>query len=427
MSVGRFLTIINRNDSIHPPMIVRASIIVTGKHQRALYGGAVFISHGTIIDAGPASAIIRRFPGKKIVQFPGAVLMPGLVNVHAHLELPFLRNSIRANSFSGWVLNLIQAKKGLKQSDYVLSSKDNINALMQTGTTTVGEICTHGTSPILLKKSGLRTVVFDEIIRMEDREGKSSDFKVQSQGLRQSSLLQHGLSPHTPYTVSEKVLREVAAMAAKKDLKLAVHVAESKDEIRLLQRKKNGLEKLYQFAHWDLSLAPKGTSSFEYLNRIGFISPRLLAVHAVQVTDHDIILMKRAKVSVAHCPRSNKELGVGKMPLKKFLDAGITVGLGTDSLASVPTLNMWDEMRYAYKIHHRDGVSAEDIFRIATIGGAKALGWDKEIGALEPGRKADIIAVPLPKKNTGDLYSDLLRETKSCIMTMVNGKIVYQK
>ena len=206
-----------------------------------------------------------------------------------------------------------------------------------------------------------------------------------------------------------------------------MHVAESKDELRLLQRKKSGLEKLYEFAHWDLSWAPKGSSSFEYLNRIGLLSPRLLAVHAVQVTDNDIKLIKKAKVSIAHCPRSNKALGVGKMPLKKFLDAGITVGLGTDSLASVPTLNMWDEMRYAYRIHRRDGISAEDIFRIATIGGAKALGLDKEIGTLEPGKKADIIAVPLPKKNTGDLYSDLLRETKSCIMTMVNGKILYQK
>ena len=114
------------------------------------------------------------------------------------------------------------------------------------------------------------------------------------------------------------------------------------------------------------------------------------------------------------------------MPLKKFLDAGVIVGLGTDSLASSPSLNMWDEMRYAYRIHRRDGVSAEDIFRLATINGAKALGLDKEIGTLEPGKKADIIAVPLPEKNTGDLYSDLLRETKSCIMTMVNGKILHR-
>jgi 5-methylthioadenosine/S-adenosylhomocysteine deaminase len=203
-------------------------------------------------------------------------------------------------------------------------------------------------------------------------------------------------------------------------------VAESKEEIRLLQRKKSELEKLYQLAGWDLAGAPKGSSSFEYLNRIGVLSSNLLTVHAVQVTDKDIRLIKKTKTSVAHCPRSNKATGVGRMPLKKFLDAGITVGLGTDSLASSPSINMWDEMRYAFQIHKKDGITAEAIFRLATIGGAKALGMDKELGTLEPGKKADIIAVPLPKKNTGDFYSDLLRETKSSIMTMVDGKVLYE-
>lgn len=184
---------------------------------------------------------------------------------------------------------------------------------------------------------------------------------------------------------------------------------------------------LYEFAKWNKDWAPEASSSFEYLNRIGLLSPNLLAVHAVQVTDSDIRLIKKSGTSIAHCPRSNKETHVGRMPLKKFLDAGITVGLGTDSLASSPSLNMWDEMRYAYKVHKKDGVTAQDIFRLATIGGAKALGLDKQIGTLEPGKKADIIAVPLPKKDTGDIYSDLLRETKSSIMTMVNGKILYEK
>ena len=208
---------------------------------------------------------------------------------------------------------------------------------------------------------------------------------------------------------------------------LCMHIAESKDEIKLLKRKKSGLEKLYQFAKWDPAWAPAGKSSFDYLNRIGFLSPNLLAVHAVQVNDRDIALIKKSKTPIAHCPRSNYETHVGRMPLKKFLDAGITVGLGTDSLASSPSLSMWDEMRYALKIHKKDGITARDILGLATAGGAKALGLDKEIGSLEPGKKADLIAVPLPSKNTGDIYSDLIRETKSCIMTMVNGKIIWSE
>jgi 5-methylthioadenosine/S-adenosylhomocysteine deaminase len=115
------------------------------------------------------------------------------------------------------------------------------------------------------------------------------------------------------------------------------------------------------------------------------------------------------------------------MKLRKFLDAGITVGLGTDSLASSPSLNMWDEMRYALRIHRRDGISAQDTMTMATTGGAAALGLAHEVGTLEQGKSADLIAIPLPRRSTGDLYSDLLRETNSCIMSMVNGRIVWAR
>ncbi len=203
-----------------------------------------------------------------------------------------------------------------------------------------------------------------------------------------------------------------------------MHVAESKDELRLLQRKRSGLEKLYRYAGCDTAWAPSANSSFEYLHKIGVLGPNLIAVHAVHVSDMDISIIKRSKTPIAHCPRSNRELGVGRMPLKKFLDAGVNVGLGTDSLASSTSLNLWDEMRYALSSHRKDGITAQDIFKLATVNGAKALGMEKEIGTLESGKKADIIAVPLPQKDTGELYSDLLRETKSCIMSMVNGKII---
>lgn len=383
---------------------------------------AIVFNHGSILDVGPAEKLIKRYPGNSINCFHNTVLLPGLVNTHVHIELPSLLDAIQGKTFPDWVLNLINAKKLLTDHDYKHATKINIDSLIQSGTTTVGEICTHGVSPSLLAASGLRGVVYCELIDMGsgEKNKESSKFKVQSPK-ENSSLIHHGISPHSPYTVAESILRSL------RNTRLAIHVAESKDEIRLLQRKKSGLDMLYEFAKWNKDWAPEASSSFEYLNRIGLLSPNLLAVHAVQVTDSDIRLIKKSGTSIAHCPRSNKETHVGRMPLKKFLDAGITVGLGTDSLASSPSLNMWDEMRYAYKVHKKDGVTAQDIFRLATIGGAKALGLDKQIGTLEPGKKADIIAVPLPKKDTGDIYSDLLRETKSSIMTMVNGKILYEK
>jgi 5-methylthioadenosine/S-adenosylhomocysteine deaminase len=116
---------------------------------------------------------------------------------------------------------------------------------------------------------------------------------------------------------------------------------------------------------------------------------------------------------------------VGTMPLRRLLDAGVPVGLGTDSLASVPTLSLWDEMRFALRTHRVRGIRAADILALATRGGAAALGLQKDIGMLAPGMKADIIAVPMPRRRTGDIFSDLLRETESCIMTMVNGKVLH--
>lgn len=405
-------------------MIITAPKLLTLQHgMKPINNGAVVISHGFIQAAGPVRDAMKKFPSHRVYALKNAVLMPGLVNIHSHIELPPLLEQVRAKTFPDWIINLIRAKNSLNNEDYQHATRININTLIQTGTTTVAEICTHGESPALLIKSGLRAVVFHEIISMNPDQNK---LPLRSLS-RPSSLMQSGISPHSPYTVSESTLHAISGLVQNKDIRLAMHIAESKDETRLLQGKKTGLEKLYHLAGWDLGWAPRGHSAIEYLQRIGFLSPNLLAVHTVQVTGEDIELIRKSKVSVAHCPRSNNETGVGKMPLNKFLDAGITVGIGTDSLASSPSLNMWDEMRYAYQVHWRSGVSAKDIFKLATINGAKALGLNKVIGTLEPGKKADIIAVTLPHKNTDDLYCDLLRETKSCLMSMVNGNILSRK
>ncbi len=407
-------------------MIITSQKLLTLHNDTSpLHHGAVVFSGGTIVATGPAEKILKKHPGHLVYRLENAVLLPGLINVHTHLELPPLLDATRSKEFPEWVMNLIQAKKTIDTRDYESTAKLNVKGLLECGTTAVGEICTHSVSPDILKQSGLRAVVYREIISMNPKSPVPHLSSLVSRS--PSRLVMSGLSPHAPYTVSETVLLQIKKLALWKKLRLCMHVAESNDEIRLFQGKKSGFEKLYKAVGWERDWAPSARSPFEYLNRLGLLNSNFLAVHAVQATDKDIALIKKSKVFVAHCPRSNKETRVGRMPLKKFLDAGITVGLGTDSLASTPSLSMWDEMRYAYRIHRRDGITPRDIFRLATIGGAKALGLDKEIGTIEKGKKADIIAVPLPKKNTGDLYSDLLRETKSCIMTMVNGKILYQE
>ena len=415
-------------------MIITAQIILTMQRGAApLVDGAVVINRGTIIAVGHSGRLLHRYPGHAVRKLHNAVLMPGLVNVHTHLELPPLFRSIQARAFPDWVLNLIKAKRSLTDQDYYAATTRNVRFIIESGTTCVGEICTQGVSPDILKRSRMRARIFHEIIDMSQNCAPGA--RGNAQGLlsrinkllsRETACIRMGLSPHAPHTVSTAALLSIRKIAVRKHLPLCMHVAESLDELKLLQGRKSGFEKLYKAAGWDLGWSPSAASPFEYLANLGLLGPGFLAVHAVHATHRDIKLIGRSGTPVAHCPRSNHETGVGRMPLHKLLNAGITVGLGTDSLASSPSLNLWDEMRYVLHSHKADGIPARTIMELATRGGAKALGMADGIGSLTPGRKADIIAISLPNRNSGDLHYDLLRETKSCMMSIVNGTIIYE-
>ncbi len=415
-------------------MILTAQIILTMQSGAApLVDGAVVINRGTIIAVGPSSRLLKQYPGHSVRKLPNAVLMPGLVNAHTHLELPPLLTSIQARTFPDWVINLIKAKRSLSDKDYCAAATRNVRSIIESGATCVGEICTQGVSPGILKRSQMRARIFHELIDMGRPCGRGAVgsepgllSRINKLLSRETACIKMGLSPHAPHTVSTAALRSISTIAGKKGLPLCMHVAESRDELKLLQGRKNGFEKLYQAAGWDLAWSPSAASPFQYLNNLGLLGPGFLAVHAVHATDRDIKLIGNSGTPVAHCPRSNRETGVGRMPLHKLLKAGITVGLGTDSLASSPSLNLWDEMRYAFHSHKADGIQARTIMELATRVGAKALGMADDIGSLTLGRKADLIAVSLPNRNSGDLPYDLLRETKSCMISMVNGKIIYE-
>ncbi len=406
-------------------MIFLSNTIITSPERPEISHGALVINNGKIIAVGLASEIIKQYRSHKTFDLGHSIILPGLVNIHTHLELPKMNLKGNRTGYASWVLALLRSKRGIKTEQYRIAAEENIQTLIKTGTTTVADICSQGMSPQVLRKSGMRSVIFFEQISM--KPGAKLDLA--GLPLEKSfctGLSRCGISPHTPHTVSEQALKSLHYFARRNKLPLSMHVAETKDELLLLQRKPGGLDRLYAAAGWSRSWAPRAGSSFRYLRRLGVLDGQFLAVHSVQVDRRDLRIIKNSGVGIAHCPRSNDALDVGVMPLKTMLDLGIPVGIGTDSLASVPTLSLWDEMRFALREHKKSGVTAQDILNMATLGGAKALGMEDRIGSLKPGKLADFIAVPLPKRNTGDLYSDLLRETKSCIMTMVNGKIVYR-
>ena len=404
-------------------IITASKLLTMNSRMGVIQDAAVAVRGGVIIESGKRNRILRLHPRARVLDLPGTVLMPGLINAHTHTELPALPDPVKANTFPEWLYRLIRAKKHIKERDYREASIQNIEYMIRTGTTTIAEICTHGASPAVLKKSGLRALVFHEVISMHPYKGPRPSLCIP----RSSRLIRHGLSPHTPYTVSRQVLSSIWRIVENKGARLCMHVAESRDEIRLLRGERSGLDALYGFAGWDRKWLPKASSPFLYLNDLGLLSRRFLAVHAVHADDRDISMLEDAGASVAHCPRSNKLTGAGRLPLEKILTKKIAVGIGTDSLASAPSLSLWDEMRHALRIHRRYGVAAQDILRLGTSSGAEALGMGDEIGSIEPGKQADIIAVPLPMDQKAGLYDSLLNDTEYCIMNMVAGRILYSK
>jgi 5-methylthioadenosine/S-adenosylhomocysteine deaminase len=228
-------------------------------------------------------------------------------------------------------------------------------------------------------------------------------------------LIIPAIAPHAPYTVSEEHLKAVRAFSDRTGAPIVTHISETKREV-------------------DDSLKAKGASPVDYLERIGFLNDRVIAAHMVWPSAGEIEILKRAGVGVVHNPQSNMKLASGVAPVPKMMAAGVRVGLGTDGAASNNDLSMWEEMDTAAKLHKVFSgdpkvMSAEEAFELATIRGAQALHMEKEIGSIEPGKRADLVIVNRDSLNQiplYNIYSDLVYATKaSDVQTVIiNGKIV---
>jgi 5-methylthioadenosine/S-adenosylhomocysteine deaminase len=229
------------------------------------------------------------------------------------------------------------------------------------------------------------------------------------------ALITPAIAPHAPYTVSPEHLNEVRAFAEKHDVPIITHLAEAPTETRTIAERYN-------------------TRPALYLERIGFLSDRLLAAHVVHVNDQEIAILKQREVGIAHCPQSNMKLSSGAAPVPQMLEADLRVGLGTDGAASNHDLSLWEEMDTAAKLHKLvtmdpTVVTAAQALELATIGGARALHLEKEIGSLEAGKRADVIIVDLSAPHLTPMYnlaSHLVYATKASDVTdtMVNGRIL---
>ena len=366
-----------------------------------LAGGALAVHQGRIAAVGTL-AEVRRTCGGTVREFPGSVIMPGLVNPHTHLELTHfpawkLRKGIdySPRTYVDWVIQVIKIRRALTAAELVHSVREGIRKSLECGTTMIGDILTDGSLAPLYRESPLSGRLYREALGQDPAR---CSLLLNELGAALEALpdgrLKPGLSPHAPHTLSARFMKEVVALARAHGVPTVIHLAESPEETQFLYDTSGGIaDLLYPFAGWENYLpAPGHATPVAYLDGLGVLDHATTVVHAVQVTPDDANILKRRGVSVILCPRSNDRLVVGKAPVALLKKAGIPLALGTDSLASNDSLSMWDEMRFLLRAFPGHFTPSEAL-EMATLGAARALGCENEGGSLEPGKRADFLVV----------------------------------
>jgi 5-methylthioadenosine/S-adenosylhomocysteine deaminase len=323
--------------------------------------GAVQIADGRIVSVGPAG-------GREDARHPDAVILPGLVNAHTHLEYAAMGGFGDGLPFTPWIADHIRRKDTQSDDDLLAQARAGAAACLAGGVTTVADCCYAGTVAEAAGEAGLRAIVYLEGFSVW--EGLEARIEAALDALPVSELVSAGVSPHAPFTVTHDDYAMLIGLARRRGLPVATHLLESTRET----------DHLDAFAD--------------------VLGPDTVAVHAVLVNDADIALLAGLDVPVAHCPRSNALLGCGIAPLTELLEAGIRVGLGTDSPSSAIDFDMWAEMRSAIMLQRArsgraDALSAQTALELATTRSAAAIGLGEVVGSLTPGKAADLIVLDL--------------------------------
>ena len=364
-----------------------------------LRDGALAVQDGRIAYVGEAS----RAPKGEVHDLGDALLLPGLVNAHTHLELTAMRGFLEDLPFFEWIVRLQRAKTTVLSPESMLdSAKLGIGEGLLAGITTYADTCDSGVALEAMRAMGVRGIMYQEVFGPDpascDEAITSLREKLAVHREAASSLVRVGVSPHAPYTVSDRLFESVTKLAAELDLPMAVHIAESEEEDRYVRDAAGPFADGHRTR--GLNVVPRAETPVALLARLGVLARRPLLIHCVRGREADIRAIAGARCAIAHCPASNAKLGHGIAPLNEWLEQGITVGLGSDSMASNNRMHLLEEARLALLAHRarnpgRPALPVSRALELATIGGARCLGLHDEIGSLEVGKAADFAAFSL--------------------------------
>ena len=349
--------------------------------------GSLLIEDDKIVEITDKTGIHQ---ADEVIKGDKKVLIPGIVNTHTHLSMTLLRGLADDLPLDTWLNDYIWPFEANLTGEYCYAGALLACVeMIKSGTTTFNDMyffMDHVAKAV--DKTGLRGMLCHGMIDLGDEEKRKAELKETMRIIKKCHDTAEGrikvaFGPHAPYTCSEELLKEVKEKSDKMDLKIHIHVSETEFEVQQVTE-----------AH--------GSMPFEYLNEIGFLSDDVIAAHAVWLSNKEIDIIKDNGVSIVHNPASNMKLASGISPVSKLVDAGVNVSLGTDGAASNNNLDMIEEMKIAallQKVNKMDSTAlpAEKVFEMATIGGARALGLQDEIGAIEVGKKADLVLLDMKK------------------------------
>lgn len=410
---------------------------------KPIESGAIAVERDKIVAVDSRKNLAADFPEIKIEDWGEAAILPGLVNAHSHLEITLMRgylDDVEADFYS-WLMKLTKTRgEILTEDDVKLGAMLGALEGARGGVTCFGDIGRFGLAGFnALKATGLRGVLFQETEFSPRNEKAADDFaklleKFLALQQTETELVRVGLSPHAPYTVSRKLFESIADYAISQSIKLSTHAAESCEEESFMRAGDGFFSGLYERLNLEWN-APR-RSSIEYLADIGFLKAKPLLAHCVNVSASDVDLIVESDSSIAHCPKSNAKFGHGIAPLELFLERGARVGFGSDSVASNNTCDIFEEARFATLVARNfagrtNFLQAEKIIETATLGGAKSLGLETEIGTLDAGKQADFIVVSLDdaaQQPLHDVYSALLfaSNARDVRLTIVGGEEIYR-
>jgi cytosine/adenosine deaminase-related metal-dependent hydrolase len=385
--------------------------------------GAVAIEAGRIAAVGTTSELGE---GER---FDGAAIVPGFVNAHTHLEYAVYGGfGDGLADFSDWIAVHIERKDRLRWEDHLDIARLGVAECLASGVTTVGDCSYSGAAAAAAAELGLRATIYLEVFGA-DVDSALAQFVGKRDRVVDcfSERVRLGVSPHAPYSVSLDVYRACAELG----VPLATHLSESLREVEYL-RDGGGEWGRYAF----LVPSPEATGT-RLLAAHGLLGPTVLAAHCTHVDAEEIALLAEHGVGVAHCPRSNAILGCGVAPLTELRAAGVRVGLGTDSPASAPSFDFFEELRTAVlsaraRAGRADALAAHEALELATIGSARALGLDGDVGSLVQGKRADLAIVSVGQTAyvpwEDPAAAVVLGGSPGCVLaTLVDGEERYRK